>query len=140
MRLNNQLRSSASVHSIVHLILYALEELPCGGCILIVVHTGGIDIRQFLVEASFRQTYLPNFSQQMFKVVFTKKSSVLHTLAIKHITTDNILAQHIRCSLAKLGSANEVGTIAYRNNSIKVVILCTIILAISSSSSEFPTN
>ena len=57
-----QFSSRTSVHCIMHLVLYPLKKQSCSGSILIIVHTGSIYIRQFLIEATFRKTNLSYFS------------------------------------------------------------------------------
>ena len=96
------------MNGIVHLILDALEEHPCGRSILIVVHARGIDVRQFLVEPPLRETNLANLGQQMLEVVLTKERPVLHTLLVEHVAANGKLAQHARIPLAELGSADAV--------------------------------
>jgi len=43
-------------------------------------------------------------------------------------------------TLSELGGADAVHAVAYSDDGIEIIILCVVFLAISSSSSEFPTN
>ena len=58
---HNQFCGGVSVNGIMHLVLHHLEEEPCGGSISIVVNCCGIDVCQFLIEATFRKTDLTDF-------------------------------------------------------------------------------
>ena len=59
------------MHSIVHFVLYFLEEKTCCRSILVIVYCCSIDIRKLLIKTTFTQPYLPYFGKQMLKVIYT---------------------------------------------------------------------
>ena len=66
-----QLRSSMPMHSIVHFVLYLLEEKTGCRSIFVIVYSRSINIGQFLIKTTLTQPYLPYFGKQMFKVIYT---------------------------------------------------------------------
>ena len=67
----NQFRSGMSMHSIVHFVLYLLEEKTCSRSILVIVYCRSINVGQFLIKTTFTQPDLPYLGKQMFKVIYT---------------------------------------------------------------------
>ena len=61
---------------IVHLILNCGKEILCSLAIEGVVHSGGVNIRDFLVKAPLAGPNLLNLGNQMVEVVLIKNLSV----------------------------------------------------------------
>jgi len=61
---------------IVHLILNCGKEILCGLAIERVVHSGGVNIRDFLVKAPLTGSNLLNLGNQVVKVVLIKNLPV----------------------------------------------------------------
>ena len=57
---------------IVHLILNCGKEILCGLAIEGVVHSGGVNVRDFLVKAPFAGPNLLNLGNQVIEVVLIK--------------------------------------------------------------------
>ena len=119
--LHDQLSSRVLVHRVMHLVLYHLEELPRHRCILVVVHAGGIDVRQLLVETTLGETNLMDLSQQVFEVILAQEGSVLHAFPVEHIAFDGKLPQDTGCPSAELGGTNRINTIPHGDDGIEVV-------------------
>ena len=66
----------------------------------------------------------------MLKIVFTEKSAVLHALPVQHIASYCIVAQDARRPLAELCGADRVHTVSNADNSVEIIELSHIILAI----------
>lgn len=63
-----------------HLAPNPTEKQPRGGGILVVVHTGGIEVGEFLVEVSLAEADLLYLGLQVTEVVVAQKSAVLHEI------------------------------------------------------------
>lgn len=94
-----------AVDGVVQFILYFGEEGLGGRCVLVVVHAGGVDIGDLLVEPSLAEADLADFRQQPLEVVLAQEAAVFHALAIQHIALDGELTQDAGCPLAKLRCA-----------------------------------
>lgn len=69
---HNDLCRCAAMDGIVHLILNCGKEILCGLAIERVVHRGGVNIRNFLIEAPFAGPNLLNLGNQVIEVVLIK--------------------------------------------------------------------
>lgn len=66
---HNDLCRCAAMDGIVHLVLNRGEEILCGLAIKRVVHSGGVNIRDFLVKAPLTGPNLLNLGNQVVEVV-----------------------------------------------------------------------
>ena len=69
---HNDLCRCAAMDGIVHLVLNRGEEILCGLAIKRVVHSGGVNIRDFLVKAPLTGPNLLNLGNQVVEVVLIK--------------------------------------------------------------------
>ena len=138
--LDDKFRSGMSVHRIVHFVLHFLKKKTCRGSILVIIYCSGINIGQLLIETTFAQTYLSDFSKQMLEVIFSDKRAVLHTLLIHNIATDCKLAYDAGTPLTELRGTDGIYAIAYGDDGIEVVELCKIVLSVSGSCRDFLGN
>jgi len=102
-----------------HLAPNPTEEQPRGGGILVVVHTGGIEVDELLVEVSLAEADLLYLGLQVTEVVVAQESAVLHALLVEHIAANGVLAQHTRSPLAELNALDAVCTEASSDNGIE---------------------
>lgn len=77
---HNDLCRRAAMDGIVHLILNCSKEILCGLAIERVVHSGGVNIRDFLVKAPFAGPNLLNLGNQVVKVVLIKTCPLMSLL------------------------------------------------------------
>ncbi len=124
----------------VQFILHLCKKILGGRSILVVIHTGSINIGYLLIKLPFTQANLPDFFQKPFEVILAKESAILHALLVQHIALDGELPQYLCGPLAELGCPNRVYPIPHRDDGIEIVKLGQIALAICGSIPEFPDN
>ena len=73
---HNDFCCCAAMDGIVHLVLYRGKEILCGLAIERVVHSGGVNICDFLIEAPLTGSNLLNLGNQVIEVVLIKNLSV----------------------------------------------------------------
>ena len=128
----NQFGSGMSVNCIMEFILHFGKELNGRRSIGIVVHTGSVNVGDLLVKTAFTQAYLPDFSQQMFKVVLIEKCSVLHPLTVDHIATDCEVPQNRSRPLPEFRSPLAVDPVSDSDDHIQIVVFkITVNLAVA---------
>ena len=119
--LHDQFGCGMLVHRVMHLVLYHLEELARHRCVLVVVHTSSIYVRQFLVETTLRETNLMNLRQQVLEVILAQEGSILHAFSIEDVSLNGKLPQHASCPPAELRRTYRVNTISHGDDSIEVI-------------------
>lgn len=86
--LYNQLGSRVLMDGIMHLVLYLLVKEAGSWSILVVVDARGVDVGELQIEATLAQADFPNLGKQVLEIILTDERTVLHTLAVQHITTE----------------------------------------------------
>lgn len=65
---------------------------------------------------------------------------IVHAQVVNDIATQRELPYHIGTPLSELSSTDRVNTITHRNDSVKVIELCHVVLAVRSSCRVFLGN
>lgn len=110
---HNDLCRCAAMDGIVHLILNCGKEILCGLAIERVVHSGGVNIRDFLIEAPFAGPNLLNLGNQVIEVVLIKNLPIDEPALIQHIPLLGEGVQHLGCPLTELRGSAGIDPIAY---------------------------
>lgn len=101
----DQLCRGMAVDGVMQFVLYFGEECLGSWCVLVVIHAGGVDVGDLLVEASLAEADLADFRQQPLEVVLAQEAAVFHALTIQHIPLDGELTQDAGRPLAELRCA-----------------------------------
>lgn len=96
------------------------------------------DMDNAIIIANF--SFFAYLGKEMLKVVFSNERTILHALFVNDIAAQRELPYHIGTPLPKLSSTDRVNTITHRNDSVKVIELCHVVLAVRSSCRVFLGN
>ena len=118
----DELGGSVAVDGVVELVLDGGEEALGGGCVLVVVDAGGVDIGDLLVEAAIGQADLADLVEQALEVVLAEEGAVLHVPAVDDPAADGEVAQHAGVPPAEPGGAHRIDAVAHRNDGVEVVV------------------
>lgn len=76
----------------------------------------------------------------MLKIVLIYERTIFHAFLIYNIATQRELANDIGSPLSELSSTDSVDTITNRNDCVKIIELCHVVLTICSSCRVFLGN
>ena len=113
---HNDLCRCAAMDGIVHFILNCGKEILCGLAIEGVVHSSGVNIRNFLIEAPLADSNLLNLGNQVVEVVLIKNLPVDKPALVQHIPLLCEGVQHLGCPLTELCGSAGIDPIAYGND------------------------
>ena len=124
---HNDLCCCAVMDSVMHFILNCSKEIPCGLAIEGVVHSSGVNIRNFLIEAPLTGSNLLNLGNQVVEVVLIKDLSIDESALVQNIALLGKGVQHLGCPLTELRGSAGVNPIAYGNDGgqrVKLIVIC----------------
>lgn len=96
----------------MHLILHRSKEILGELAVEGIIHGGGIDVRDFLIETALTGTNFLNLGNQVFKIVFIKNLTVDEPAFVQNISLLGKSVQHLCCPLSELRCPAGVDTVA----------------------------
>ena len=128
--LHNQFCSRVAVDGKMDLVLDAFVEEPSCGRVFVVVDGRGVDVGNLLVCAAFTETDLPDFSQQVLKIILSQKGAVLHPLFVDDVAPDGELSKDVSAPLAELGGPDAIYAVPDTDNGVEIIELRLVVFAI----------
>ncbi len=136
---HDQLGGGVPVDGEVEFVLHGGEEgLRCPS-VWLVVHRGGVDVGDFLVEAALTGAYFADFCEQVVEVCLIEDGTVFQPIFVQDVAANCEVPQDADGPLAELGGASGVDPEADGDDGVEVVEGGGVILAIFGSVSEIPT-
>src|SRR5262249_35201068 len=91
--------------------------------LFIVVHTGGVDVADFLIEPPFRKPNIADAFQQLVEVVFPETPPFFQPLVVQSESLDDVFTEALGRPLPELRATMRTHPVADRDDDIEVVVI-----------------
>ena len=135
----DQLCRRMAVDGVVHLVLHRGKKLLGDSRLRVVIHAGGIDVRNLLIEAALARADVLQPLRQLIKVI-TPFTGVFQALVIQHKAFDDELLQLGIGPLPKAHTSLAAHPKAQGQHHLQVVVRYLVAFAIGGSCSVKPNN
>lgn len=107
---------SIAVNGIVHFILHCCKEISCDLTVNGIIHSGCVNVCDFLIETALADTNFLNLGNQMLKIVLVKNLTVNQSALVKDISLFGKGVQYLCCPLSELRCPAGVDTVSDGDN------------------------
>lgn len=140
----DELCGGVSVDRPVELVLHLCKKFFCGLSRGIVVQSGGVDVRDFLIEPPLGKADLANTLQQMVEVFFCEnEATIFQPLIVQGSALDRVTLDDAVRTLAELHSAVIVDLEPDGDNHLQIVVhdfTADLTIAFGLNYSKFPNS
>ena len=119
----DQLRRRVPMHAVMHLVLHRREKALGGLCRRIVIDGRSVNVRNLLVETTFRQTNLADALQLFLEIVLRKHSTApFQPLVVHHPSLYGVVLDNRIRPLAELYGTLVIDLEAHGDNHLETIM------------------
>jgi len=137
---HDQLGGGVAVDGKVELVLDSGEKSLRRFSLCAVIHRGGVNVGNLLIEATLAGADFADFRKQVVKVGLVEDGTVFQPFLVQNIPTDGEVPQDADGPLAELGGAGGVDAEADGDDGVETVECGEVFLPVFGSMSEIPTH